>query len=780
MKIVRQIGYDLNGWRDAAARNWRLSPGGEVVEEGNFLISGGLGGSVVHVEEESRNRLVGGALAHLAPHGRGAGWGDVGKVERRIPTRLINAEPADHVEELRAALSALGNGADTAVAAINDVPGTGELQQEVYLQVMRQIGNRRALPVWRPVLAALLALKKGLLDDVGKVAIVSQSAKGIAVQVLRIREGPLRSPERRYQGKELPCGFGYDAMYARALQATVPQLPPRMRENDLAAAALPIRLALGLDPVDELFRADNGSWVQLPQPCLDMSDVRVPSELRDILAAADAVLVETLAEGQVREALAFAVRGHCCRPPVVLETDAVAQGALLAAARVSDGEPVYFDFLPQITTIVQDDRGPKPFDLIPGEATLPAGKVYRSETPARLGLQAGQSQIAVFLKKELDDCPRRALVDLPSASSNDEVVGVYIEQIPAQGRAKVMMESRAFHVPIIVDWEAAEMLDQSWEQVLAELETSLPTIPARLVLSATRQLWIDQPDRVGLTTLLREALSTNSPNWKQLAGKVQSREGGAYCISSDGDLPPEITTDQAALLEDIQERAWKETVARARGAIARDNNDALRFLTWLFQRCDRRVIPELLAALDAPVGGHPFVFHHANRRLIYQGLGRILHDADPIRRVFDHLLAIPSEKWKSLNQVSCAAFLLSRTDHAARMLSRHEVEKLSEIAIRTLNEGINEKTLNTLHYPPFLLVGLLRWRIKDRRALVAGTDPVADRMLETVNAALPPLKRIALRRPTMQRLYQALEDVREELKGEGRNPNLLLELATMG
>ncbi|WP_434056156.1 MAG: metallophosphoesterase [Roseibium sp.] len=82
-------------------------------------------------------------------------------------------------------------------------------------------------------------------------------------------------------------------------------------------------------------------------------------------------------------------------------------------------------------------------------------------------------------------------------------------------------------------------------------------------------------------------------------------------------------------------------------------------------------------------------------------------------------------------------------------------------------------------YPPFLLVGLLRWRVVDNWALVAGSDAAADMMLEAVNYALPRLKRQAESRPNLLRLYKALSDVREELKGAGRNPDLLLEFASL-
>jgi hypothetical protein len=490
-------------------------------------------------------------------------------------------------------------------------------------------------------------------------------------------------------------------------------------------------------------------------------------------------VIETLAEGEVRDRLVAELASLAPSSPIVLEPDAVCKGALVAAKRLFGGDPVYFDFLPQISTIVQDGRGPKSFKLIPPEATLPAGKIYRSEVPAKLGIQAGQRQIIVYLNKELENRPRKVVLELPSAPQRLHEITCLVEQAPAQGRARILLESDLFQAPMTVDWDKAEQLSDDWETVLDGLESPKPTIPNRLVLPATRELWEDQPYRTGLSTLLREARDSPEPLWNVLANKLSSREGGAYCISSDGDLPSGTNREEEDLLNEVQHRALDLTLARAERKVLDDDNDSLRFLTWLFRRCDLAVVPEMLEALEARTGHHPFVWSGANRRLIYQGLGRILSDPGSIRTVFDHLVAIPERQWTSMNHVACAAFLLSRTDEAPRILARKEVDKLARIAARTLKESLRKAQYNTLHYPPFLLVGLLRWRVVDNWALVAGTDPIADLMLEAVDDALPELQRQLKSRPNLHRLSRALEDVREELKGEGRNPNLLLEFASI-
>ncbi|MCY4259118.1 MAG: hypothetical protein OXC91_02485, partial [Rhodobacteraceae bacterium] len=748
--------------------------------EGEFIIAGGLNGAVVRVDEEGGERYVGGALARLAPQGRGDGWGAVGAADRRALTYELVREAERRPLELQFALSALGAGADVAVISMDDVTGVREARQESLLRAMRDVRNRRCFHVWRPVLAVLSALEDGSLERATSVAVISQTAAGVATQRLTIRKAGILAPERRQVGRLHRCGLGFDQLLERARGVVETRIPVRTRKEELRHLEMPIQMAMGLGSASEIFRRWNGGWVTVPEmPSPSLESDLLPEAVEDEIADVDVVLVETLAEGPVRSHFASLVRKISGREPVVLASDSVARGALFAARRFFRGETVYFDFLPQISTIVQDGQGPKNFDLIPPDATLPAGRTYRSEVPARLGLQSGQDRITVYLKKELEDHPRKAVLSLPAKSEVTQEIRCLVEQAPAQGRARIMLESDLLQAPMIVDWDGAEEIEEDWETVLAGLEIPKPTVPSRLILPATYWLWRDQPNRMGLSTLLREAQSPGQPDWRILANKLSSREGGAYCVSSDGDLPAEASAEERELLAKLQKRALEHTLERAKGTRAENDNDALRFLTWLFRRCDAEVIPELLKALDPRKGRHPFVFHPACQRLIYQGLGRVLSGREAIRRVLDHLLAILDTEWNSMNHVACAAFLLSRTDDAPRLLERAEVGRLACIGAEKLRESIRSGEHNTLHYPPFLLVGLLRWRLVDNWALVAGTDPIADIMLEAVEYALPSLERQAGIKANLRRLHGALSDVREELKGEGRNPDLLMELATL-
>jgi hypothetical protein len=64
----------------------------------------------------------------------------------------------------------------------------------------------------------------------------------------------------------------------------------------------------------------------------------------------------------------------------------------------------------------------------------------------------------------------------------------------------------------------------------------------------------------------------------------------------------------------------------------------------------------------------------------------------------------------------------------------------------------------------------------DRHALVAGRDPAADRLDDAINATLPDLRRVAARRPVLSKYLKILEDAQDELRGEGTNPELLMDI----
>jgi hypothetical protein len=769
------VGFDLNGWRDAAARNWVQKPGEEELFGDCFVVSGGLGSSVVRVEDQ---KWVGGIQANLAPHGKGDGWGQIGSRERAVKLRDVLNDLSNHPNALVASLGAMAAGAEIGVLSIPDDGTLDENGQEMLLSALRRLKIRQRLLVWRPVLAALWAIDANVITSVSSVAVISQTAQGLACQKMFIRSQNVLAPERRESGRAWVSDCGYGALLKDA-EIRIRAGMTGSRTDHLRDSSLPVRMALGEDLRQEPVRRWNGSWdVILPPSDCSLRSVTIPDGISSQVNGADLVLFETLLSGEHAERMRAIVQTGIGRDAVAVPTRGVAQGALVAAQRLATGLPVYFDFLPQISTIVQSRDGTRNYDLIPKDETLPAGTTYRSRKPAKFGITAGQSTLTVYLLKEAVAAPRRAEVTLPAKAEVTMPIELSVEQAPAAGRARLILTSPYMSGSLYVDWDKAVPLDQTWDDLIQSLDTPPPTVPNRMVLPCGVEPWLDQPGAPGFMAMLREAAETSSPDWDKLASKASSRPFGHYAISSDGDLPGDIGPDAEHLLGIGIEKALKQVQSRIKGEV-RSDNDALRFLTWLFRRCPVVIVPDLLDAMLAGTHQHVFVPDGPSRVLVLQGLGRVVSEPGHQRRVFDHLFDTPLRAWRSRIHLAAAAFLLSRTDAGPQLLKREEVEFLGDVVISNMKQGIGT-TYTNFHYAPFLLVGLLRWRLVDPWALVSGSDPLADRLASTVANSIGDLRTKVRHDPRLKRYIDILEQVQEELAGRGRNPDLLLDLATLG
>lgn len=776
--MKRLVGFDLNGWRDQAMRNWIEKPGeGETFNDGT-LISAGIGGIVVTLGDGVREgELVGGAQARLAPHGRGGGWGGIGTDARRERVSDLLSDPDNNRRALGAALSGLARESAVAVMAISDTGADTERAQEALLDAMRQAKAQRRLLVWRPVLAVLASLDLEVMQTVTTVGIVSHDDAGFATQKLLIRRGAITAPERREVGKIHLSDLGLSGLRAKATASLKGALPPGVGEKHLMQSETLIRLAIGAPTRSEPVRGSGESWHVINPPKELVLDHLVPAPtIFDHLADCDLILFETPTTGAVRSALATMWVDFFGCPVRTLSNDAVACGALIAAKRLSEGAPVYFDFLPQISTIIQGRDGARNFDLIPKDETLPAGMVYRSREPARFALQPMQDSISVYLHKETEAVPRLALVPLAAPVYHATPVDLRVEQTPASGRARLTLTSKAFSSPIVVDWDAAEKQTKSWETIIEELERPRPTIPNRLVLPCGMEVWDGPANRRGLSEVLAANLGRREVDWEALATLAASRPNGEYAVSSDGDVPSLLSLGDEAMLDQMIDLAVRKIHA-CLGSLPAPENKALNFLTWMFRRYPNSLIAPMIEALD-PDDHTPKFFRYQSRTLVYQGLGRIACTPDEVRQIFDHLFSIPTDRWKK-DQTACAAFLLSRTDDAPALLLRSEVERIGLIVSRQLAAAVGGGYTASFIYAPILLVGLLRWRLVDPWALVAGRDPTANNMLENLEAVIADLAIQSLKIPRLKKHYDLLVQSRQELNGEGGNSDLLMDLYSL-
>lgn len=781
MSERKLCGFDINGWRDFVTKNWQSTPvEGEIFGLTNIVESGPLS-SVVQIGKSRGQEWIGGPQADIAPHGRGEGWGEVGRAKRRIPVRALFETNGDNVEKLAKALLGSASGSINTVMSIDEGPDGAEDVQEHLLNALSHGKFRNGSLVWRPVLASLFAIHVEQALEGQRVGIVSHQRQGLSVQKLLIRSARnVLAPERREAAVHIPCDAGYDSLIENARGAAVGAEGFSARTAHRAIASSVGKAGLGMACTPEMLRMPNGDWELLDLTEFDASKlVHVPSLELD-LADCDVVLFETLCEGRIKECLNNAVQAAAPVELISLPATAVAEGALEAARRDSNGEPIFFDFLPRLSTIVFGSNGAKNFDLIGKEETLEAGRTYKSPEAASLAIPAGQESVSVYLRKEEAPWPRKAGVSLGAPLKNTAAVSLWVEQKPASGRARIIMEAPDLGRSFAVDWDEALEEERPWSELIESLDARV-SIPKRLVLPCGTAAWEDSERSDGMLTLLETEPDRRRTDWATLRQKVSQRTFGNYCISSDGDLPREITPETLERFEILTTKALEVTQMRLKGesGYGSEDNEALKFLSWQFRRCPRDVATWLMDCIEGSGLNHPFVKHQASWVLVYQGLGRIVDSGEDEARAMRLLLSSSIEDWVWNRQSAAMAFMLSRSDSAPHYLKRNDIVRLAKRTIADFQRNIGgEYTM--FNYAPFLLAGLIRWRIAEPTALVIGADPLADDLLDIIEKTKYDLE--ARRRPSVNftkrrsKFLPILQDLMSELQGNGSNPNLLLDI----
>ncbi len=788
MNKRKACGFDLNGWRDFAVKNWRSVPGKQEEIGPIDIIEGGPLTSVVNVGNEN-SRWVGGPQADLAPHGMGDGWGEVGLRSRRVLVRDLLEGREEREEPFAAAFMGLARGANYNVVSIDDSSESTEIDQERLLKALSVGRFPNSMLVWRPVLAALHAYDKGHVFDGMWVAVICHSNRGVSVQKLLMRRASGRSneviaPERRRSGKTVPGNIGYERLVEAARNAALEEKGWSGRTAHRAQARSVGKAALGMTCAREMVRLQNGNWEEMP----DLSGARcvnlpILSEALPDIGNCSAVLMETLSEGVVREALSDFIRRAVSCEVIRLEPTAVAEGALVAARRLRDGDPVYFDFLPRISTIVFGPDGASSFDLIDAKETLEAGRIYRSPKPAELAIPSGQPSISVYLRKDAEPHPRKATIHLEKPLQQQSPVSLWVEQKPAAGRARIVMDAPGLGRQFTIDWSEATDDDRSWNAIIESHEAEV-SIPRRLVLECSLRSWEESRRSVSLFELLQTDPERCRVDWAALAGKLSARPFGEYCISSDGHLPDKIDGESKLRFEQFTKIALDVTHRRldvhARPEV--EDNGALKFLTWQFRRCPPEVAEWLMDCIERRrlTGfSHPFVRYPSSWVLIYQGLGRILNNERSEQRVIRLLMSSRVEAWNWRVECACMAFLLSRSDTAPKLLTREDVDRLAKRTITDFENSIGTGYTKFI-YAQFLMAGLLRWRLKEPKALLLGADPLAENLLDVLKRVKDDL---SLRPQSSEhftnrreKFLPFLDNLKRELRGEGSNPDLLLDI----
>ena len=302
-----------------------------------------------------------------------------------------------------------------------------------------------------------------------------------------------------------------------------------------------------------------------------------------------------------------------------------------------------------------------------------------------------------------------------------------------------------------------------------------------MTLACSIIAWEESARSQSLYDILNKNVKCDNVNWEALAQKLTARPNQTYCISSEGALPEEVDLGAEAQLDFLTKRALAETEERLMGKRHADN-EALKFLTWQFKRAPKVVgdmLLDCLATRDKSGIPHPFILGPMSWVLIYYGAARIISDEQREKRLLEAIFARPTKHWQRQVEVASLATLLSRSETAPRAMTEEWVDLAASRVLDELQSVIGSNYFRFL-YIPFLLVGLLRYRLVNGFCLVKGHDPRVEELEAAIRDVLADLRRLARRDPTIARQLAVrgplLEQILEELEGNGRNPDLLIDL----
>ena len=782
------IGIDLNGIRDTLIRC-------EGTDEREHVDLGVRGGLIRLQSDESR--WLGGAQTESAPHGRGLGWGRIGGADNRIDIVKVleairEADPNDTIRQaLTSALPDLVDNSDLAVFAVPDTPAHDEAFRDRYLGLLKRVDGLRPLLLWRSV-AALL----GWIDTAPpeacsgcNVAILSLMADGVHLSVLSLEEeesarARLLVPQRNEPGRLVGASFRGEALVEDA-QRQLARASGLSTEVIKAAAMSPWRFAVGAKLLPELARLPtNRGWKKLQPPdygCSRPDESDLGADVLEGLHTANVLLIEGPFAGNVawRGSVVEALKARTRLPEQValLDDKAVARGCLVAAARHRLGQPIYFDFLPQLRINAMVGEVPQFVDLIAPGSRCRGGQTFRAEAPDEYAVDKGATRLTLWLFKEDFKRGRRADVELPVKADRRYLLFVSVEQMPGQGFATVRISSPEFdalrQTPITLDWVRMEEIDQTREEILKELLSQSQTglswpdtdvkqghpflwlkehpkgdlvaqLAAYCATPLMRYVQIDS-DAWGLLNILRGRFSQHdTPAFLGRKLGLEITESGSFrALDSDGCVPrtmsdlkvPEGAREQLDLtlsklekdLGSLQHRFGQRIERKVLG-------DILGFASWCFWRCPPGIADVFLGTY---CGEYSYDVHHI---LLREGVARVVSKPDQLTRYFKAL----EQRLSDTGRVTAAEYaglarVLGTSEEAAVVLNDTLADRIVEVTVQMI-AGENKKGVKKAYKKLFktallMLAALLRHRKARPAFLDPDQDSAAERLLSTLDTA---------------------------------------------
>ena len=772
-------GMDINGIRDALARY-------EVADETDEpeIVELGVRGGFIRLQS-SDGRWLGGAQTEPAPHGRGPGWGRIGAADNRIDTLKIleeirEADPSDITRyAFTSALPALVGTTDLAVFAVPDTLTQGEVFRDRYLGLLKRVDGLRPLLLWRPI-AALL----GWIDTDPpeaspgcNIAILSLMADGVHFSVLSLEEEYhggtwLLVPQRTTPGRLIGASFRGFALVEEA-QRRLEKASGLPAEVINAAALSPWRFAAGAKLLPELARLpSNRGWKKLPQ--LDYSGLRpnesdLKEDVLEGLGNADVLLVEGPFAGNIawRDGVVEALKSRTRLPEQVapLDDKAVARGCLMAAVRHRFGQPIYFDFLPQLQINAMVDEAPVFVDLIARGKRCRGGQSFHAEAPGEYAVGRGATRLTLWLFKEDFERGRKADVQLGEEADRRYRLSVSVEQMPGQGFAEVHISSPEFDAlqqsPITLDWARMEETEQTREEIIEELagQTQARLLwPKTAVKQGNPFLWLRRRPKGALTAQLAAYRSApllrfdcvDPDAWRMLKTLRQwfeqlalDSDGSLPTLDSEGNLPnlmsslgmPEDAGTALDLTLSKLERDLTDLKTNFGQRIEQNIlSDVLGLASWCFWRCPPGIADVLLGTYD---GKYFYDIHHT---LLCEGVARVVSKPDQLTRYFKALEKRLARTGRiTTPEYAGLARVLGTSDEAAVILPDALADRVLDRTVQTIVDE-NKKGLERAYKKRFkttllMLAALLRHRKTRPTFLDPNGDDAGQQLLATLDEA---------------------------------------------
>lgn len=850
------LGFDLNGLWDFVAEGDGENP----------LVMKDLGirGSIIrlaadHAEKDKPHRWIGGAQAALAPHGRGPGWGkEIGAVENRVFwADVLNAIVLDSLtrsqaEAVSVFLDALIDEPSSAHVAVPDAVSFDEPARDRLLRLLSQTRRLRATLLWRPI-AAILGWTEEPADRLGflpapdmRIGVLSLMGGGIQFADAKLirerwREGDLWVPERSVAGVEFRQSIGGEVLVEQGRQ----DLEATMREVDHATVSVanaPWRAAVGERPGFELVRLPNRSWRRVPDtlnPRIEFSSSDIPEEFRARVAAAEALIIEGPMAGNERwvESVLQAI-GVPKVPTYRGGRGLVASGCLASAMRAAAGQPIYYDFLPQLEINALVGGEPRFVELVPKHKRLLGGSVYRGAAPGEFAIGKGATRPVFFLFKEDFPKGRKAEVDLPEEADREHRISVSVEQSPGQGFAHVRVSSESFEAlrtrPIELDWAGMELVDATREEILASLSgqgglaypdaVATPGHPflwypdhPKGDLRDQLQAYIDRPllrsgsvDQKGREALqaLRERFSKaeNPAYVARRMGLVCEEDASFRALDSNGRLPAakgdyEVPAGAEDLLTSAMAKAGGEIREVLAHRLLRQDvkllGDIVGFATWCFWQCPAPIVGLLI---DIYAGRSSVKIHHI---LYREGLGRVVHAPEDLTLYFDAVdEKLTEERRLVSSEFAALGRVLGTSTEAAAILRAETADMILEDTsdqIAAQNDEASDTAFKRRFKASLLMLAALLRHRRVRRTFIDPEDgAVGESLVSHLTDALSrneqfrkEQERLRNRRSgtdaskhnAAARRFERNADILRELiamiNGEGTDPNIIRKIDEM-